>query len=133
MVGVQSGCTQGLAGGQASGVDTHEQGQNESGQGLAPTGMGSGQTADFGEWRLRSFADGNVRGAVEGVRIRWILYRGPANVKFDPEVSAPVYGKPLTSETNVTFSAPGDYRIRAIASDGALFSTYDIDVKVNPS
>jgi hypothetical protein len=78
-------------------------------------------------------ADGNVRGAVEGVRIRWILYRGPANVKFDPEVSPPVYGKPLKSETKITFTVPGDYRIRAIASDGALFSTYDIDVKVNPS
>ena len=28
---------------------------------------------------------------------------------------------------------PGDYRIRAIASDAALFSTYDIDIKVNPA
>jgi hypothetical protein len=26
---------------------------------------------------------------------------------------------------------PGKYRIRAIASDGALFSTFDVDVKVN--
>ncbi|MSV27178.1 MAG: hypothetical protein EXQ52_00290 [Bryobacterales bacterium] len=77
-------------------------------------------------------ADGNVRGAVEGVRIRWILYRGPGKVKFDPEVSPAVYGKPLTAETNVTFSMPGNYRIRAIASDAALFSTYDVDVKVNP-
>ena len=48
-------------------------------------------------------------------------------------MSPPVYGKPLTAETKVSFSVPGDYRIRAIASDGALFSTYDIDVKVNPS
>ncbi len=78
-------------------------------------------------------ADGQVRGAVEGVRIRWILYRGPGKVQFNPDVSAPVYGKPLTSETKVTFSLPGNYRIRAIASDAALFSTYDVDVKVNPS
>jgi hypothetical protein len=77
-------------------------------------------------------ADGSVRGGVQGVRIRWILYRGPGKVQFDPDLSPYVYGKPLTSETKVSFSAPGDYRIRAIATDGALFSTCDVDVKVNP-
>jgi hypothetical protein len=77
-------------------------------------------------------SDGQIGGGVQGVRIRWILYRGPAKVQFDPDVSPPVYGNPLTSETKVSFSVPGDYRIRAIASDGALFSTYDVDVKVNP-
>jgi hypothetical protein len=75
---------------------------------------------------------GDRGGRVQGVQIRWILFRGPAGVKFDPEVSPPVYGEPVTSETKVTFSAPGDYRIRAIATDGAAFSTYDVDVKVNP-
>jgi len=78
-------------------------------------------------------SDGQIGGGVQGVRIRWILYRGPGKVQFDPDVSPPVYGKPLTSKTKVSFSVPGDYRIRAIASDGALFSTYDVDVKVNPS
>ena len=78
-------------------------------------------------------ADGQVRGGVEGVRVRWILYRGPGKVQFDPNVSPPVYGKPITTETKVSFSAPGNYRIRAIAGDSALFSTVDIDVKVNPS
>jgi hypothetical protein len=63
--------------------------------------------------------------------VRWILYRGPAKVKFDPDVTRPVYGKPVTAETKASFTAPGNYRIRAIASDQALFSTYDIDVKVN--
>jgi hypothetical protein len=77
-------------------------------------------------------ADGQVRGAVEGVRVRWILYRGPGKVQFDPDVTPPVYGKPITAETKVSFSVPGNYRIRAIASDSALFSTYDLDVKVNP-
>jgi hypothetical protein len=43
-----------------------------------------------------------------------------------------VYGKPLTAETKVTFSVPGNYWIRAIATDGAMFSTYDAVVKVNP-
>src|SRR5439155_9470195 len=63
-------------------------------------------------------ADGNVRGAVEGVRIRWIMYQGTGNLKFVPEVSPPVHGKPLTAETKVSFNVPGDYRIRVIASDG---------------
>ena len=75
---------------------------------------------------------GDRGGKVEGVRVRWILYRGPGKVQFDPDLSPAVYGKPLTSETRVNFSAPGDYRIRVIATDGALFSTYDYDVKVNP-
>ena len=78
-------------------------------------------------------SDGVVTRSVDGVRVRWILYRGPANanVRFDPEVTpAAVYGKPLNAETKVNFSAPGDYWIRAIASDVALFSFYDIKVNV---
>ena len=61
------------------------------------------------------------------------MYRGPGGVQFDPDLSPFVYGKPLTAETKASFTVPGNYRIRAIASDGALFSAYDIDVKVNPS
>jgi len=76
---------------------------------------------------------GDRGGRVEGVQIRWIFYRGPGKVQFDPDLSPAVYGKPLTSETKVSFSAPGNYRVRAIATDGAMFSTYDVDVKVNPS
>jgi len=76
---------------------------------------------------------GDRGGKVEGVQIRWILYRGPGKAQFDPDLSPAVYGKPLTSGTKVSFSAPGNYRIRAIATDGAMFSTYDVDVKVNPT
>jgi len=76
---------------------------------------------------------GDRGGKVEGLQIRWILYRGPAAVRFDPDVSPAVYGKPLTSETKVRFSVPGGYRIRVIATDGAMFATCDVDVKVNPA
>ena len=76
---------------------------------------------------------GQVSRGVQGVRVRWIQYRGPGKVQFDPDLSPFVYGKPLTSETKVSFTAPGNYRIRAIATDGALFSNYDFDVKVNPA
>jgi hypothetical protein len=67
----------------------------------------------------------------QGVRIRWIVYRGSGKVQFDPEVmSRRIYGKPATLETKVTFNVPGAYQLRAIASDGQLFSTYDVDVTV---
>ena len=73
---------------------------------------------------------GGRGGRGQGVLIRWILYRGPAKVQFDPEVSPAVYGMPVTSQTKVSFTAPGAYRLRAIASDGSLFSTFDVDVTV---
>ena len=76
----------------------------------------------------------NAGGRQQGVRIRWIVYRGSGKVRFDPDVMPErVYGKPATLETRVTFSAPGDYRLRAIASDGQVTSPFDVDVKVNPS
>ena len=76
---------------------------------------------------------GDVQRGVQGVRVRWILYRGPGKVRFDPNFSPYVYGKPLSAQTQVSFSVPGNYRIRAIATDGALFSTYDVDVTVKPA
>jgi hypothetical protein len=67
----------------------------------------------------------------QGVRVRWILYRGAGKVRFDPDImSQRVYGKPATLETKVRFAVPGAYRVRAIASDGQAFSTYDVDVTV---
>ena len=69
----------------------------------------------------------------QGVRIRWIMYRAPGPVRFDPEVmSNRVYGKPVTFDTKATFTRPGIYRLRAIASDGQLFGTYDVNVTVLP-
>jgi hypothetical protein len=67
------------------------------------------------------------------VRIRWIVYRAPGEVRFDPDLmSGRVFGEPATLETRVRFSAPGAYRVRAIASDGQLFSTWDVDITVRP-
>jgi hypothetical protein len=67
----------------------------------------------------------------QGVRVRWIVYRGVGKVRFDPDIMAGrVLGKPATLPTKVRFTAPGAYRLRAIASDGQAFSTYDVDVTV---
>jgi hypothetical protein len=67
----------------------------------------------------------------EGVRIRWLQYRGPAGVRIDPEIMPNrVYGKPVTFESKVKFTVPGTYQFRALASDGELFSTNDVTVTV---
>lgn len=67
----------------------------------------------------------------QGVRLRWIVYRGPGKVRLDPDImSGRVYGKPATLSAQVRFTAPGAYRLRAIASDGQAFSTHDFDVTV---
>jgi len=69
----------------------------------------------------------------EGLRIRWVQYRGPGKATFDPSNAPPVYGKPIDMTTQVSFSAPGTYLLRAIASDGQLESIHEVSVTVNPS
>jgi hypothetical protein len=66
-----------------------------------------------------------------GVEIKWILYRGPGKVSFDPQSSAVVYGEPVALTSKVSFSAPGTYVLRATANDGQLFTSRDITVNVH--
>jgi hypothetical protein len=68
----------------------------------------------------------------QGVRIKWILYRGPGKVAFDPDTTSLEYGKPVTLTSTVSFSVPGTYVLRATASDGQLFANYHVTVMVNP-
>ena len=65
-----------------------------------------------------------------GVQIKWIQYRGPGKVTFDPSVSAIIYGEPVTLASKVSFGAPGTYVLRATANDGQLFTSRDITVNV---
>src|SRR5579863_6600847 len=65
-----------------------------------------------------------------GVQIKWIQYRGPGKVTFEPESSAVVYGEPVALTSKVRFAAPGTYVLRATASDGQLFTSRDITVTV---
>lgn len=66
-----------------------------------------------------------------GVRVRWILYRGPAHVVFNPAQTTPVYGKPVESTTDATFAQAGTYWLQAIVSDGLLESVHNVKVVVN--
>ncbi len=65
-----------------------------------------------------------------GVQIKWIQYRGPGKVTFDPPASQIVYGKPVELSSKVSFRAPGTYVLRATAFDGQLYTTRDVTVTV---
>ena len=73
--------------------------------------------------------------AALGLRIRWEVYRAPAEggrVAFEPESNRPVMGAQSSElTTQATFSAPGTYWLRAVASDGMLETPHDVKVIVN--
>ena len=69
----------------------------------------------------------------QGVRLKWMLFRGPGPVEFEPEAAPAVYGQPVTLTSKVSFGAPGVYVLQAIASDGQLFSVHEVKVNVNPA
>lgn len=88
-------------------------------------------------------------GSQTGLRVSWYLYRGPAHVTFDPEQTkvwedtraganspwaprwiAPPIPEDGRIETTVTFTSPGTYVLRCLASDGALGSDHDITFTV---
>jgi hypothetical protein len=68
--------------------------------------------------------------APQGLWIRWIHYRGAGRVTFSAPTSERVAGAPAEATTSVTFSAPGTYVLRAIASDGLLEAAHDVTVTV---
>lgn len=72
--------------------------------------------------------------AILGLRVRWILYRGPdsgGDVTFAEDSSKPALGATEAAlATEASFSAPGVYWLRAIATDGLLETPYDLRVTV---
>jgi hypothetical protein len=93
-----------------------------------------------------------VASGAPGMRLSWTVYRGPArHVRFDPEQLkawmdsrvwanspwSPPYVLPELPpddrwETRVTFDTPGEYVLRAVASDGSHFSYQNVEVSVVP-
>jgi hypothetical protein len=116
---------------------------NAGGAGLAPpadppnmapviTGGSPEQTAEVGKpIKLTASAtdDGIPARGRGGLAIKWIQYRGPGEVSFDPDTT-PGAGKTADSSTMATFSAPGMYWIQAVASDGLLEGVHNIKVAV---
>ena len=88
-----------------------------------------------------------------GLRLSWIVYRGPArHVAFRPEqmktwTDTRVWGNSPWSPpwvipepppdgrwvTGATFQEPGEYVLRAVASDGSLFTYENLTVTVIPT
>ena len=88
-----------------------------------------------------------------GLRLSWIVFRGPADrVRFDPDqmkawtdtrayANSPwsppwLIPEPPPNNTwmvHATFDEPGTYVLRAIASDGSLFTAQNVTVAVTGS
>jgi len=66
-------------------------------------------------------------GAPQGLRLSWIVWRGPDNAKFD-QASIPV--KDQKAIVQVTFSKAGTYILRGTANDGELKVEKDVTVTV---
>jgi hypothetical protein len=52
------------------------------------------------------------------------------SAKFDPLRSPVQNGKGGAITTTVTFTEPGEYVVRALADDGALFGTSEVTIRV---
>lgn len=92
----------------------------------------------------------SIRTSVAGLRFAWFLYRGAANVKFDPPMPfkvwedqrggspwAPGWQPPPIPPGNrwtytTTFSAPGTYVLRALAHNGSKFAYENVTFIVTP-
>jgi hypothetical protein len=81
--------------------------------------------------QLASASDGRSggggRGGIQGPSVTWYVWRGPAGAAFSPRVSAV---KDDQAETTVTFTRPGEYLLRARATDRWLTTHTDVKIVV---
>jgi hypothetical protein len=64
---------------------------------------------------------------IEGLSVSWEVWRGPGAVRFEPTVSAVKNGQAVVG---ATFSAPGEYVLRARATDMAETVIQDVKIVV---
>lgn len=64
---------------------------------------------------------------IQGLSVSWTVHRGPGAVKFEPAASAVKDGQVVV---DATFSEPGEYVLRARASDTSLTTIQDVKVVV---
>jgi hypothetical protein len=67
------------------------------------------------------------RPAMQGLVVRWVVWRGPADATFTNEMVPAKDGKAVVT---ATFTTPGTYVLRATATDGELRVSRDVRVKV---
>ncbi|MEO2195528.1 MAG: hypothetical protein ABGY72_05470 [bacterium] len=107
---------------------------------------------DLDEFYSTAGVGSSVVSSAPGLRLSWIVYRGPADhATFEPvQMKAwmdtrvwanspwsPPYILPEPPDGNrweaaVTFDQPGEYTLRAVASDGARFTYENVTVQVTP-
>jgi hypothetical protein len=63
----------------------------------------------------------------QGLSVSWIVWRGPAGVAFEPAVGAVKDGQAVVT---ATFREPGDYVLRARATDSLLSTVQDVRLVV---
>jgi hypothetical protein len=64
----------------------------------------------------------------QGLSVLWMVYRGPAGVRFDPDGYVKVVDGKVT--VKATFVQPGTYTLRAFGHDGILRAPADVTVSV---
>jgi hypothetical protein len=67
-------------------------------------------------------------GRPQGPSVSWIVWRGPADARFSPRFAEPKDGRAVTT---ATFTQPGEYVLRAIATDTLKTSSQDVKVWCN--
>ena len=65
---------------------------------------------------------------VRGLRVSWIVWRGPAGASFEPAPTVAV--EDGQAVVTAAFTAPGDYVLRATANDNLLTTEHDVAVTV---
>ena len=65
---------------------------------------------------------------VRGLRVSWIVWRGPAGVSFEP--SSTVAVEDGQAVVTARFTTPGDYVLRAEANDDRLTTEHDVTITV---
>ncbi len=68
------------------------------------------------------------KAAATGLAVTWLHWRGPGTVTFDPRV--PEIGEGGRAVTQVGFSQPGTYVLRAVADDTVLTTSAEVTVVV---
>jgi hypothetical protein len=103
-----------LAGGVDAPVNVPLPGQDARGGGGGAGGAGGAGGGGGGEGA-----------AAQGLAVTWMVWRGPADVTFNPRRARVADGK---ATATATFTKPGEYVFRAVATDGQ--KTTDRQVKV---
>ena len=68
-----------------------------------------------------------MKASREGLAVTWTQWRGRGKLTFDPMTMVVKDGK---ATTNVVFTEPGTYVIRAYADDGIVTTPADVTINV---